>query len=132
MGIGASVAAVAHGASVIEKHFTLRRADGGVDSTFSLEPEELHSLVIETERAWQSLGKVKYGISCENENKSKVFKRSLYISADIMAGDILTPDNLRCIRPGMGVSPKYYDIFLGRKVNKSVKKGTPVDWTLIG
>jgi|CXWL01.1.fsa_nt_gi N-acetylneuraminate synthase len=131
MGIGASVAAVAHGATVIEKHFTLRRADGGVDSAFSLEPEELRMLVVETERAWQSLGKVTYGPS-EAEKKSLMFRRSIYIGADLKAGDVLTPENLRCVRPGKGLPPKYYEMLLGRRVNQDVKKGAPMGWELIG
>ena len=130
MGIGASVAAVAHGATVIEKHFTLRRADGGVDSTFSLEPEEMKSLVIETERAWQSLGKVTYG-STEAEKPSLKFRRSLYIAEDMEKGDMLTEKNLRIVRPGLGLPPKYYNILLGRTVNRNVKKGTAVNWELV-
>jgi N-acetylneuraminate synthase len=131
MGVGASVAAVAHGATVIEKHFTLRRADGGVDSTFSLEPEELRTLVIETERAWQSLGEVRYGPS-EIEKKSLVFRRSIYIAEDMKGGDVLTTQNLRCVRPGMGLPPKYYDLLLGRRVRHDVAKGTPMNWDLLG
>lgn len=131
MGVGASVAAVAHGATVIEKHFTLNRADGGVDSTFSLEPEELRLLVVETERAWQSLGQVTFGPG-EAEKKSLVFRRSIYISEDIKTGEILTVKNLRCVRPGMGLPPKYYEMLLGRRVNQDVKKGTPMAWGLIG
>jgi N-acetylneuraminate synthase len=131
MGVGASVAAVAHGATVIEKHFTLRRADGGVDSAFSLEPEEMKTLVIETERAWQSLGKVTYG-STEAEKPSLKFRRSLYIADDIKKGDVLTEKNLRIIRPGLGLAPKHFNIILGRRVNQDVKKGTAVNWDLIG
>jgi N-acetylneuraminate synthase len=131
MGIGASVAAVAQGATVIEKHFTLRRADGGVDSAFSLEPEEMKQLVIETERAWQALGKVKYGTS-EVEKSSLTFRRSLYIAEDMKKGDVLTEKNLRIVRPGLGLPPKYYDILLGRKVSKDVKKGTALGWEFIG
>lgn len=131
MGIGASAAAVAHGATVIEKHFTLNRADGGVDCAFSLEPEELRALVIETERAWQSLGRVTYGPG-ETEKKSLIFRRSIYIAQDIKAGDVLTHENLRCVRPGMGLPPKYYEMLLGRKVNKDVRKGTAMSWDLIG
>ena len=130
MGIGASIAAVAHGASLIEKHFTLDRSDGGVDSVFSLEPDELQSLVIETERAWQSLGEVIYGENL-GEEKSKAFRRSLYIAKDMKAGEILTDKTLRIVRPGMGVPPKYYELFLGRKVKTDSKKGTPVSWDLI-
>ena len=131
MGIGASVAAVAHGATVIEKHFTLRRADGGVDSAFSLEPDELNSLVVETERAWQSLGKIAYGPH-DAEKNSMGSRRSLYIACDMKVGDELTRENLRIIRPGMGLPPKYYEVILGRKVTKAVKKGTALTWKLVG
>lgn len=131
LGVGAAVAAVAHGATVIEKHFTLQRSDGGVDSAFSLEPEEMEQLVVETKRAWQSLGKVTYGPS-EEEKKSQIFRRSLYIAQDLKAGDILTPENLRCIRPGLGLAPKYVDILLGHRVIEDVKKGTPMKWEFIG
>jgi len=131
MGIGVSVASVALGATVIEKHFTLRRADGGVDAAFSMEPEEMRVLVVETERAWQALGVVSYG-STKTEEKSRVFRRSLYIAEDMKAGDILTENNLRIIRPGMGLPPKYYNTLLGKCVNKDVRKGTPVSWNLLG
>lgn len=131
MGVGASVAAVAHGATVIEKHFTLRRADGGVDSSFSLEPAELQALVVETERAWQSLGDVRYGPS-DAERNSLVFRRSIYIAQDLKAGDILTRETLRCVRPGLGLPPKYFELLLGRRVNREVKKGTPMRWELLG
>jgi N-acetylneuraminate synthase len=130
MGVGAAVAAAAHGATIIEKHFTLSRTDGGVDSAFSLEPQEMKSLVIETERAWQSLGKVTYGPTGE-EMSSTVFRRSLYIAEDMKKGDILNEKNLRLIRPGLGLPPKYYDVLLGRKINQDVKKGTSVQWELI-
>lgn len=130
MGVGASVAAVAHGATVIEKHFTLRRAEGGVDSAFSLEPEELASLVIETERAWQSLGKVTYGTTGE-EQKSLVFRRSIYIARHIAAGEMLTSDNLRIVRPGDGLAPKYYDILLGRRASRDLEAGTPANWDIV-
>lgn len=131
MGIGASVAAVALGATVIEKHFTLRRADGGVDSSFSLEPEELAALVTETGRAWQSLGRVCYGAT-EAERASLLLRRSLYIAEDMKAGDVLTRNSLRAIRPGRGLPPKYLEQLLGRKVNRAVKKGTPMQWELLG
>ena len=130
MGIGASVAAVSHGATVIEKHFTLNRADGGVDSAFSMEPEEMKQLVIETERAWQSLGEVKYGVS-EAEKGSLTFRRSLYIAEDMKRGDVLMEKNLRIVRPGLGLAPKYYDTVLGRKVKNDLKKGTALKWELI-
>lgn len=131
MGVGAALAAVAHGATVIEKHFTLRRADGGVDSAFSLEPEEFATLALESERAWQSLGRVSYGAT-EAEKKSLQFRRSLYIAADLRAGDMLTRENLRCVRPGLGLPPKYFETLLGRRVNADVPRGTPVDWSLLG
>jgi pseudaminic acid synthase len=131
MGVGASVAAVAHGATVIEKHFTLSRADGGVDSAFSLEPDELRALVVETERAWQSLGRVSYGPT-RSEEDSLVYRRSLYIVMDLQAGETLTQQNVRVIRPGLGLAPKYYDTIVGRRIARAVKRGTPVTWDLIG
>jgi N-acetylneuraminate synthase len=131
MGIGAAVAAVAHGASVIEKHVTLNRAAGGVDSAFSLEPQELRALVLETERAWQSLGRVTYGPT-EAEKASLVFRRSIYVAQDLRAGDALTRENIRCVRPGLGLAPKYYAILLGRRIKQNVAKGTPLSWELVG
>jgi N-acetylneuraminate synthase len=130
MGIGASVAAIALGATVIEKHFTLRRADGGVDSTFSMEPEELASLVVESERAWQALGDVAYGCM-PDEQASLRFRRSIYVVKDLRPGDVLTRDNLRCIRPGLGLPPKNYELLLGRTVRKAVKRGTPATWDIV-
>lgn len=131
MGVGVSVASVALGATVVEKHFTLNRADGGVDSSFSMEPGEMAQLVVETERAWQALGEVSYGIT-EAEKPSLLFRRSIYIAQDLKSGDALTRENLRCIRPGLGLPPKYYDMLLGRRVNKDVKKGAPMSWDLLG
>lgn len=131
MGVGAAVAAVALGATVIEKHFTLRRADGGVDSTFSLEPDEMRSLVVETERAWQAVGHVSYGTTGA-EKKSLMFRRSIYIAQDMKAGDVFTRDNLRCVRPGLGLPPRHYDELLGRRVNRDVAKGTRMQWELVG
>jgi pseudaminic acid synthase len=130
MGIGVAVAAVAHGATVIEKHFTLSRADGGVDSAFSMEPVELRALMEETSRAWQSLGSVLYGPT-EAEKKSLIFRRSLYIAQDMQAGDMLTPVNLRVVRPGKGLHPRFYEQLLGKHVRRDVRKGTAVDWDLI-
>jgi len=130
MGIGASIAAVSHGATIIEKHFTLNRSDGGVDSAFSLEPTEMKSLVIETERAWQSLGKITYGPT-EDEKSSTVFRRSLYIAKDMKEGEVMSNENLRVVRPGMGLSPKYYETLLGKKVNRDLKKGTAVSWDIL-
>ncbi|WP_172196395.1 pseudaminic acid synthase [Saccharibacillus qingshengii] len=130
MGVGVSVAAVALGACVIEKHFTLRRSDGGVDSAFSLEPEEMSMLVTETERAWQSLGQITYGAT-EREKGSLKHRRSLYISKDLKKGDVLTRENVKAIRPGMGLPTKYLDHLLGRSVSKDVVKGTPLSWEVI-
>ena len=130
MGIGAAVAAVAMGATAIEKHFTLRRADGGVDSAFSLEPPEMTALVTETERAWQSLGEIRYG-ALEDEKTSLRLRRSIYVVLDLEPGDVLTRENLRCIRPGLGLPPKHYEMLLGRTVRKAVKRGTPADWDLL-
>ena len=131
MGIGVSVASVAMGATVIEKHFTLNRADGGVDSTFSMEPDEMSQLVIETARAWQALGKVSYGAT-EAEKKSIVFRRSLYIVQDMKAGDVLTSENLRAIRPGLGLPVKFIEQFLGKRITCNVERGTPLTWNLLG
>lgn len=129
-GIGAAVAAVALGATVIEKHFTLRRADGGVDSAFSLEPEELRALVLESERAWLALGAVRMGPG-EAEQKSLALRRSLYLVRDLKAGDVLTRENLRAIRPGLGLPPKFIDVLLGRRVGRDVARGTPMSWELL-
>ncbi len=131
LGIGVAVASVALGATVIEKHFTLDRSDGGVDSVFSMEPAEMKQLVIETERAWQAMGCIHYGRT-KAEEKSLVFRRSLYISEDMKAGHVLTRENLRSIRPGHGLPPKYYDIVLGKTVAVDVKKGTPLSWGILG
>lgn len=130
MGVGVSVAAVTLGATVIEKHFTTSRADGGVDSAFSMEPHELKMLVKETERAWQSLGHVSYGPT-DAEKDSTKFRRSLYISEDLKAGDILTEKNVRNVRPGLGLPTKYYDLVLGKTIKKDVAKGTPLSWELL-
>lgn len=131
LGIGAAVAAVAFGARAIEKHVTLKREEGGVDADFSLEPEELKALVDETRRAWQALGKVHYGRTGSEEG-SRAFRRSLYICKSLQAGDVLDETNLRAIRPGFGLEPKYYDMLLGKRVNQDVQRGTPMSWELIG
>lgn len=131
MGVGVSVASVALGATVIEKHFTLDRSEGGVDAAFSMETHELKQLVEETQRAWKALGKVQYGPT-EAEKKSLVFRRSLYIAEDVKAGEILTKKNLRSVRPGLGLPAKYYETLLGKRVIKDAKKGTPSSWDLIG
>lgn len=129
MGVGVSVASVALGATVIEKHFTLNRADGGVDSAFSMEPAEMSQLVVETERAWQALGQVSYGATAA-EQKSIVFRRSLYVVKDLQAGDVLTQDNVKAIRPGLGLPTKYIEQVLGKSVKRAVPRGTAVIWDM--
>lgn len=130
LGIGVSVASVALGGTVIEKHFTLDRYDGGVDSTFSMEPAEMSSLVIEAERAWQSLGKITYGPTVK-EQASLKHRRSLYLGENMKAGEILTKENVRIIRPGKGLSPKYFETILGARLKQDTAKGTPLDWNLL-
>lgn len=131
MGCGVSVAATALGAVLIEKHFTLSRADGGVDSAFSMEPAELAQLRIETERAWQSVGEVSYG-NVPAEDASRAFRRSLYITRDLKAGDVLDESSLRSIRPGFGLAPRYIDALIGQRVARDVARGTPASWELLG
>jgi pseudaminic acid synthase len=130
MGIGASVAAVALGACVVEKHFTLSRAEGGVDAAFSLEPHELQALVTESERAFLALGYIQYGVQ-QAEQKSRLFKRSIYVSRDLAAGEAFTRDNIRVVRPGIGLAPKYYDQVLGKQAKTALKAGTPLTWDLL-
>lgn len=130
LGIGVAVASVVLGATVIEKHFTLSRDEGGVDAAFSLEPHEMKSLVDETRRAWQSLGKVRYG-STGSEKKSLQFRRSLYVAEDMQAGETFTSRNLRSIRPGLGLPPKHYDNFIGQRARTDIAKGTPASWDLV-
>jgi len=131
LGIGASVASVALGATLIERHFTLARADGGVDSAFSLEPQELAQLVRETKTAWQALGTVHIGPT-QIEMGSRSKRRSLYICEDLEAGAVLTPENLRAVRPGLGLPPKFLDQLLGKRVTRRVARGTPASWDLFG
>jgi len=130
IGVGVSVASVALGATVIEKHFTLARADGGVDSAFSLEPAEMRQLVEETTRAWQSLGQVTYGPTAA-EKGSLQFRRSLYVVQDIKAGDTLSPANVRAIRPGQGLAPRHLNEILGRTALRDAPRGTPLSWSLL-
>ncbi|WP_188208220.1 pseudaminic acid synthase [Alkalibacillus aidingensis] len=127
LGTGVAIASVALGASFIEKHFTLSRAEGGVDSAFSMEPDELKNLVDETKCAWQGLGTVHYGPTDAEKDSTKL-RRSLYVTKDLQAGDRLSKENMRVIRPGYGLPPKYYDRLLGKEVNKEIKKGTPISW----
>ena len=129
MGCGVAVASVALGACVIEKHFTLRRADGGVDSAFSMEPHEFKMMREEVDRAWQAMGKVTYGGTAAEEG-SRIFRRSLYISDDVRAGDILTERNLRAVRPGFGLPPKFLGVLLGKRVARDLPAGTATDWSI--
>jgi len=130
-GIAASIAAIAFGGAIIEKHFTLARSDGGPDAAFSLEPDELKALCKNARLAWQALGSVRYE-KTESEKGNVQFRRSLYIVEDIKAGDVLEARNLRSIRPGFGLPPEFYDILLGKRVNCDVARGTPMSWDLIG
>jgi N-acetylneuraminate synthase len=129
-GIGVAVAAVALGAVAVEKHFTLRRADGGVDAAFSLEPAELAALVTETERAWRSLGEPRYGPT-DADRGSLAFRRSLYVVRDLQAGDLFTRDNVRAIRPGFGLPPRELPAVLGRRAAVPLRRGTALRWPLI-
>ncbi|WP_313459887.1 pseudaminic acid synthase [Pseudomonas sp.] len=130
MGVGVAVAAVALGATVVEKHFTLDRSEGGVDAAFSLQPEELAALVTETERGWQALGRVHYGATAAEE-ASRRFRRSLYVVRDMAAGEVFDRDNVRAIRPGSGLAPGHLEAVLGRKARQPLKRGTPLAWSLL-
>jgi pseudaminic acid synthase len=130
LGIGVAVAAVSLGARVIEKHFTLRRAYGGVDSAFSMEPQEMKSLVEESERAFFALGKIQTEVQ-DIEKNSLTFKRSLYASKDIKQGEIISADNIKSIRPALGLATKHYQTVLGKKAKTNIKQGTPLNWNLI-
>lgn len=132
MGVGVPCAAVAMGATVIEKHFTLARADGGVDASFSLEPHELAALVVEVRRAWEGLGAVRYGGVAAEKAGAVQYRRSLYVAEDVAAGEALTERNLRVVRPGAGLSPEYLGILLGKRVNRALTRGTPMSWDFIG
>lgn len=131
LGLAVPLAAVALGATVIEKHFALRRADGGVDAAFSLEPHEMKMLVGESERVWKALGGVCYG-AVGDEKKSLQFRRSLYVARDVRKGELFDRQNLRAIRPGFGLPPKHIDEFIGRPAARDLKKGTPLTWDMLG
>jgi N-acetylneuraminate synthase len=130
LGIGVAIAGVALGATVIEKHFTLQRAQGGVDSAFSMEPAEMAQLVTESRRAWLALGEVQYGFSAADES-SLTFRRSLYVVCGMKAGDEFTRKNVRAIRPGLGLAPKNLDEVMGRIAGCDIARGTPLAWNLI-
>lgn len=126
-GTAVGVAATALGAVLIEKHFTLRRSDGGPDAEFSMEPDEMKALVEETKLAWRALGQIQYGVNAE-ESGSVKFKRSLYFCKDLGVGDIITMDNVRVIRPGFGLAPINLETILGLELKKPVRRGAPVTW----
>ncbi|MBI5701723.1 pseudaminic acid synthase [Candidatus Saganbacteria bacterium] len=130
LGLGAAIASIAFGSTVIEKHFTLSRAEGGVDAAFSMEPHEMRQLVEESKNAWQAIGAVKYGPTV-GEKISLKYRRSLYVTCDIKAGEMFTKENIKAIRPGLGLPPKYYDRLLGKIVKKNINKGTPLDWAMV-
>ncbi|WP_394201124.1 pseudaminic acid synthase [Shewanella waksmanii] len=127
LGIGASIASVALGASVIEKHFVLDRSAGGVDACFSLEPDEFTALVRECRTAKSALGNICYG-GTESEVASKRYRRSIYVSANIKQGELFTVDNIKVVRPGLGMKPKYLEKVLGRTAKFDIEKGTPLSW----
>ena len=130
LGIGVALAAISHGATIIEKHFTLDRNDGGVDSSFSIEPNDMKILIKESVRTWQSLGNISYGPTDPEKGGLKL-RRSIYIVKNIESGQKLTKENLRIIRPGKGLAPKYYEELLGRKVNKNLEQGTALTWNML-
>lgn len=131
MGIGVAIASIPLGASVIEKHFTLDRKEGGVDSAFSMEPHEFKQMVLECKVAWESIGKVSFARS-ESEIKSLVFRRSIYFAEDMQKGNVITEKNIKAIRPGLGLPTKFYDLLIGKKVNRDVKKGEPTSFEILG
>lgn len=130
MGCGVAVASVALGACLIEKHFTLARADGGVDSAFSMEPSEFAMMRAEVDRAAMAIGAITYG-GTNAEEPSKQFRRSLYIAEDMRAGDMLTERNLRAVRPGYGLPPLFLDALLGKRVARDLAAGTPASWDML-
>jgi len=131
LGTGVALASIALGARVIEKHFTLNRTDGGVDSAFSMEPHEMKMLVEESVKACQSLGRICYGPT-DKEKSSTRFRRSVFAVADIRKGEKFTEKNIRRIRPGNGLEPKYYSVIMGKSASQEIKRGTPINWEMIG
>jgi N-acetylneuraminate synthase len=131
MGIAVPVAAVAVGACIIEKHFTLSRSAAGPDSAFSLEPAEFQAMVEAVRTAEQALGRVHYGLTA-NEEKSRVFRRSLYVVKDMRAGDVFTEETVRSIRPAKGLAPKHLGNVLGRRATRAIPAGTPCAWDMVG
>jgi pseudaminic acid synthase len=130
LGIAISVAAVALGACIIEKHFTLSRSTVGPDSAFSLEPHEFRAMVEAIRTVEKALGRVHYGVS-EHEIKNRVFRRSLFVVEDMQAGEVFTTGNVRSIRPGHGLHPRYLERIIGRRASQNITRGTPLSWTLV-
>jgi len=130
LGVGVSIAAVAMGACIVEKHFTLSRAEGGVDAVFSMEPPEMRLLSDELLKAWQGLGKISYDLT-PREQSSLMFRRSIYVVHDIKAGELFTSKNIRIIRPGAGLQPKYYDILIGKRSSRDIRRGEPLKWEFV-
>ncbi len=130
MGIGAAIAAISHGASIVEKHFTINRDDGGIDSSFSMQQNEMELLVKEAKYAWQSIGEIHYGPT-KSEKREKKYQRSIYVINDISSGDRLSENNIGIIRPGLGLKPKYFEQLINKKVNKDLKKGTAFSWEFL-
>ena len=131
LGTSVSLAAIALGACVIEKHVTLRRADGGPDAAFSLEPDELRHLVTEARTVWQAVGRINYDRKA-SEDEMRVLRRSIFVVRDIKSGELLSDENIRCIRPGYGLAPKYLPDVIGRRASRFVSRGTPLDWSMVG
>ena len=130
LGFGVAIAGIALGACVIEKHFTLSRSEGGVDSVFSMEPAEMKALTIESKKAWQALGRINYGPT-KAEKRMMAFRRSIYVVKDLKAGDEFREDNLKIIRPGYGLAPRYYHNLIGKRAKRDLKKGTAANWDLV-
>ncbi len=130
LGIGVAIASIALGARVVEKHFTLDRSAGGVDAAFSMEPDEMKALVEETQRAFLALGSVNYDPT-ENEKKNMRFRRSIFVTKDINKGETLSRENIKVIRPGDGLAPRYFEQVLGKKASADIIKGTPLNWALV-
>jgi N-acetylneuraminate synthase len=131
LGTAVSVAAVALGACLVEKHFTLRRSDGGPDSAFSLEPAEMADLAASCRTAWAALGRVAYDLK-DSERGNLAFRRSLYVVEDVAEGEPLTERNVRSIRPGFGLAPKFLPQVLGARAARGLKRGTALDWSMVG
>jgi len=130
LGTSVAVAAVALGASIIEKHLTLSRSDGGPDSSFSLEPHEFREMVAAVRTAERAVGDVRYEVS-PHEAASRAFRRSLFVVQDIRVGEVFTPDNVRSIRPGFGLHPRHLDEVLGGRATRAIARGTPLEWNMV-